>query len=113
MHFGQDEGLNYDTLPDEKKQQIDDWNYSPEGGETWALVDARMREFLQEKFRASTNSVVFSHGGAICALTFALGLEEMVNPGGVVAMRATGTSQHLDYEIEFVWEHPKIDLSDV
>ena len=51
MHFGKDEGLNYDTLSNEKKMEIDSWNYAPEKGETWSIVNERFNEFLIEKIK--------------------------------------------------------------
>ena len=88
MHFGKDEGLNYDTLSKEKKEEIDSWDYSPEKGESWKIVKTRLTEFLEEKAEIGKNQVLFTHGGTICSLTYDLGIQDMISPAGVLGISA-------------------------
>lgn len=34
-NFGDEEGLHYDSLPDEKQKKFEDFDYKAEGGENW------------------------------------------------------------------------------
>ena len=116
MHFGKDEGLNYDILDQSKKDYIDSWDYNPEGGENWHKLKERMINFFNENYVENSLNVCFTHGGSICTLTYDLGIEDIIPPSSVVGIDIFKQSNNdsikcLNFDIQFVWQHPEIDLS--
>ena len=47
IHFGAQEGLHFDTLPDSDKDKFADPNFKAEGGEGWIDVRKRTIEYLK------------------------------------------------------------------
>ena len=71
----------------------------------------RMLDFIQDKAVHPGNYLCFGHGGALCSLTYELGLDVVIPPGSVVGLRYDSESSEQMLNLDFVWEHPKMDLS--
>ena len=103
IKFGDDEGLCYDTMSLADKTRIDSYEYKAPNGESWKDVRHRFVEFVQGSTARSL--MVFTHGGLICSLTFELGLENVVRPGSVLAVKFEEINPG-SLKVEFVWEPP-------
>lgn len=105
-NFGKDEGVHYDSLTQEHKDQFEDFNYRPEGGETWEDVRNRSHDFFQG-LKSPGNYLVFTHGGLICVNTFPFGKTDVIPNGSCVAFELDGQSKPAN--ILFSWDLPEIE----
>ena len=80
------------------KRQTDKWSLAPEGGETYASVQSRMRDWYDQLV---TDTVAVAHGGTARALMVALGLETptsaadlFIEQGAVYVFRDGGLQKY-------------------
>jgi Fructose-2,6-bisphosphatase len=104
-NYGKDEGVHYDSLKKEEKQKFEDFNYKPEGGESWVDVQKRTHLFFQS-LKTPGNYLAFTCGGLICANTFDLGLVDVIPNCSCVALELDANSK--PSKILFEWELPEI-----
>ena len=103
LNFGDDEGKLYDTMSEAEQHRIDSINYRAPNGESWTQVGDRFAEFMGEKEQGSSH-MVFTHGGAICALTYHLGIEDIITNSSCVGL--TVDKEGRPEDIVFDWEFP-------
>jgi broad specificity phosphatase PhoE len=65
IHFGHWEGKTWDELPTLDPagfaaRRADTWNWLPQGGENYAMVETRVRDWLAT---VRTDTIAVSHGG--------------------------------------------------
>ena len=73
LYFGDHEGEHFDTNP-EIGEAINTMKYHAPNGESWEMVKRRFISFFKEKFREKGVYLCYTHGGAICSLTYDLGI---------------------------------------
>ena len=63
IHYGSSEGLFYDGLSDNKKEELSNYNYKFENGESYLDVKFRGLKFISNHYSTlySNKSIVFSH----------------------------------------------------
>ena len=66
IHFGANEGLHYDSLPDSEKEKINKPDYKAPDGESWLDLEERGREFIESL--EDGHHLVFTHGGWLAAM---------------------------------------------
>eukprot|EP01017_Pseudomicrothorax_dubius_P027230 TRINITY_DN3110_c0_g1_i4.p1 TRINITY_DN3110_c0_g1~~TRINITY_DN3110_c0_g1_i4.p1 ORF type:complete len:222 (-),score=29.19 TRINITY_DN3110_c0_g1_i4:172-837(-) len=108
LHFGDEEGRHYDSLPETEKEIINAFTYAPKNGETWPNVRTRCLEFFQT-LRSPGNYLVYTHGGLICTLTHSLGLKDCISHCSAVGLELDDKSE--PKEILFYWVYPEELLS--
>ena len=105
INFGKHEGLQYDSLSKEERDDIDNYDYQAPDGESWKDCKNRMKVFF-DGLRNDEKYVVFGHGGSICAFTYGFGVENCIQPGSVLALDYCGE----DSEILFNWEYDENNI---
>lgn len=47
MNYGDDEGVHFDSLPEELKKKVNSFEYQAPNGENWTQVKARAMNYLK------------------------------------------------------------------
>ena len=72
LNFGEHEGLHFDGLTQQEKEEISDPNYQAPGGENWDDVRQRTSNYFGSL--TATNHMIFTHGGPLTALLYEFGV---------------------------------------
>ena len=113
MNFGENEGLHFDSLSKEEKQQYSDINYRAPNGESWLEVKQRFENHLSTL--QAGNHLIFTHGGPITTLLLSHGVTQMPSNCswfGVTLDDQNPSTSLASGEIkslEFEWNFPVIE----
>jgi len=112
VHFGDKEGLHFDNLSTEEKQQLGEHYYVFAKGEGWLMVRERALQFLQQ-LPAGETHILFTHGGVLASLLVGLPSNNffhlMPPHGSVVGVTAPADLKtREELKVEFYWEFPTI-----
>ena len=66
MNFGDVEGLHFDGLSNEEKEEYSDPDYEAPNGESWKIVTERTHDYF--KTLSSGNHLIFMHGGPLACI---------------------------------------------
>ena len=107
MNFGDNEGLHFDSLSREEKQEYSDLNYRAPNGESWIEVKQRMEQHFASL--PVGNHLIFTHGGPITTLLLSYGVTTMPNNCSWfgVTLDDTDLSDGSVKSLEFEWHFPK------
>lgn len=100
LNFGDDEGVHFDSLPEEQKKRVNSFDYQAPNGENWKEARQRAMEYLSQL--AAGHHLVYTHGGLMCTLTYELGLKEVVPNCSVVAVEMNPQKRQLE-RLHFKW----------
>mmetsp|Transcript_4802 Transcript_4802/g.8959 ORF Transcript_4802/g.8959 Transcript_4802/m.8959 type:complete len:225 (+) Transcript_4802:170-844(+) len=105
MHFGDEEGEHFDSMPEDRKAQFNQMTYVAPNGEGWLMVRRRVHAFFKEKMKEPGVYICYTHGGLMCSLTYELGLKEVVSNCSVVGLQL---DNGVPSKMEFKWEFPEL-----
>ena len=104
MNFGDSEGLHFDGLSQEEKEEVNSPEYHAPGGESWQDVRERAVRYLATVDEG--NHLVFTHGGPMTVCLSRFGVDEMPSNGSIAGV--TIENQEIT-NMEFLWEFPVIE----
>jgi broad specificity phosphatase PhoE len=76
--------VHFDSLPEAEKKKVNSLEYQAPNGENWKQARQRAIEYLAGL--PAGHHLVFTHGGLMCALTYELGVREVVANCSVVGV---------------------------
>ena len=107
LYFGDDEGVNYDGLPDEEKKLINDYSYVAPQGESWAQCHKRVLDFFKAECQDEGTYLIFTHGGLLNTVTWDLGKRNNISNAGMIALSLENGEPT---KLEFAWDFPALDI---
>jgi len=78
--------------------------YQAPQGENWQMVSKRAYKFLNDKCLDDGLYLCVTHGGLICALTYPLGIIDVLPNSSIAGISITGDNT----EVDFTWTCPEI-----
>ena len=108
MNFGETEGLHYDGLSQEQKDEINSPDYHAPQGESYVQVKERMHSMFRDLLSENKgpNSLIFTHGVPLTICLQEHGVKEMPTNGSMVGVVLDQKNKGEIKELEFVWEFP-------
>ena len=107
MNFGKEENIHYDSLPQLRKDQINEFSYKAEEGEGWVDVRNRAITFFSELDK-NGNYLIFAHGGLICSLTWHIGIQDILPNASAVGIELDQITD-VPKRIHFKWIYPQVE----
>lgn len=102
LNFGEQEGAHYDSMPEQQKKIINSLNYKPPGGETWPEARERAMGYLRKL--SPGHHFVMAHGGLICALTYPLGVKDVIPNCSMVCVELCPEKKDF-IELKYRWDY--------
>ena len=107
LYFGEDEGVHYDSLPDESKQKLNDYRYVAPAGESWIQCHRRVLDFFKAEMQEEGTYLIFTHGGLLSSVTWDLGKRNNISNAGMIGLSLENGEPT---KLEFAWDFPLLDI---
>ena len=85
------EGVHFDSLPAQEKAVVNSLSYQAPNGENWKEARLRATEYLKELKEG--HHLIATHGGLMCALTYALGVKHVVPNCSLISVEMCSKSK--------------------
>jgi broad specificity phosphatase PhoE len=103
IFFGDHECEHFDSMPEALRNEINTMAYQAPNGENWGMVRRRAEQFMRTRLVSPGTYVCMSHGGLICTLTHAFGVQDVLPNCSVAGFTLSPT-----FSLNFSWSPPEI-----